>query len=144
MEQLSPIQCHIFYMESAHHYVMASHQLECDFIRARQEKNDLSAGEKQERISKKIIQLTNETLELCYRMRNFERKSSAEHSLSRSERAILDRLIVICYKCEAHLNLLLYKCDNAKRDMLANASKITLLMKQRDQGVSSLFFTHES
>ena len=130
MEQGQPIQCFILYTESAYHYVMASHQLDSEFMNAKLEKN----VEKQERLTKKIVQLTNETLELCYKIRNFSNRAK---SLSVSERAILDRLIVICYICEAALNLLLYKCDNAKRDMLVNESNIKkLLIKQRETGVS--------
>ena len=106
---------------------MAAHQLECDFIRARQSKNEDGI------YSNRIIQLINDTLELCYRIRQF---GNSMNSLDSRDKKRMNILIVLCFKCEAHLNLLFYKCDNAKRDMLKEANKITEITKLRDKGVS--------
>ena len=116
-----PIQSHISYMEATYHLVMAAHQLEIEFTSAKMEKNGQRASET---ISKKILLLANQTMELCYRIRTYEQKAKHDLNLSNSEKKILDRLIIMCYKCEAHLNLLMYKCDNGKTDMLSQHEKI--------------------
>ena len=123
-EAVSTIQCLLAYMEVSYNYLMAAHLLESELL-----SSSMKNAHKDSHKAAPLHQLIMNTLELCYKIRRADQEKRRESSTL--ERTILDRLVVICFKTEAHLNLLLYRCENAKRDMLAAEPAVKKIMSAK-------------
>ena len=56
---------------------------------------------------------------LCYHIRSLYHDDNLRNQLNTlEERVILDRLMIMCYRCEAKLNLILFQANAVKEDQM--------------------------
>ena len=128
------------YTEAVHHFNMAAYVLEQDLEAL------IARGHKasREEIYKKSANITdvilNRNMELCYKIRSIYHDDSKRRQLNPAELEILERLMIVCYRSEAKLNLILFKANTAFKDaeMVQMVKKNESLLTQIDQNAQVL------
>lgn len=123
------------YTEAVHHFNMAAYVLEQDLeaLIARRDKAS------REEIYKKAANITdvilNRNMDLCYKIRTFYNDDSKRRRLSEEELEVLDRLMIVCFRSEAKLNLILFKANTAfkETELVQMVKKNESLLTQIDQ-----------